>query len=68
MPIVLRLGAPGVGQFYRLAIDLDGAGHANQRAEQGEQELALALAIKAAKTHDLTRLDVEIDVVQLAGP
>ena len=52
---VVRLGCARAGESHCLAVDLDGPVRPDRRAEQGEQELALALAIEAAEPHDFAR-------------
>ena len=68
MPMSADLARPGLDNLDGLAVDLDRAGHADQRAEQGEQQLALALTVEAAETDDLAGPDFEIDAVELPGP
>ena len=52
----------------RHAVDADFPAHAAQHAEEGEQQLALALAVEPAEAHDLAPADREGDAAQLVPP
>ena len=64
----------GAGRRHRarhealLALDADGAGDVAEDAEEGEQDLALALAVEAAEADDLALADREGNVEEAVGP
>ncbi len=64
MPISGDLARRGLVGRTGLAVDRDRAGDAAQHAEEGEQQLALALAVEPAEPDDLALADGERDVVQ----
>ncbi len=68
MPMSLRLAARGPAIVDRPAVDQHLAGRAAQHAEEGQQQLALALAVEAAEADDLAGVHAERDVVEPVGP
>ncbi len=60
--------APRAGERNRLAVHLHRPRTPSQRAEQGQEQLALALPVEPAQPDHLARPDGEVDVLEAPRP